>query len=87
MVKVMPDDDKKVRNVEVTVPPPALRLTKGIEYPKNLAMNDLKRHVSNLIVLVASEDGDEDHNEDKSLAGSVKVNAANSLEPANSEQL
>ena len=90
VVKVMPDDDKKVRNVEVTVPPPALRLTKGIEYPKNLAMNDLKRHVSNLIVLVASEDGDEDHIEDKSLADSVKVSnecGSLSLKPANRPQL
>ena len=79
VVTTMPDEDKRVRNVEVTVPPPALRLLKGLEYPKHLAMNSLKRHVSNLIVLVPSDEGE--HDEDKSLAGSVKVNAAASPEP------
>ena len=79
-IKTMPDEDKKVRNVEVTVPPPALCLLKGLKYPKHLAMNNLKRHVSILIVLVPSDKGE--NGEDKSMAGSVKVNAAASPEPA-----
>ena len=74
MSGVMPDADNRVRNVEVTVPPPSLRLLKGTEYPKKLSMNTLNRHVSNLIVLVANE---EKHSEDESLAGSVKLGSGN----------
>ena len=81
--KTMPDSDKRVRNVVVTVPPPSLKLTKGEYYPKKVVMNDLERHVSNLIVIATSDE----NYEDNSLAGSVKVNAATSLEPANRPQL
>ena len=65
--EVYPDEDKKVRNVSVIVPPPSLALSKGLDYPKNLVMNELKRHVSNLIVIAAS-----DHAEIEALGGSVK---------------
>ena len=50
--KVFPDEDGKVRNVVVTVPPPSLSLMKGARYPKKIAMIDLDRHVKNLIVIV-----------------------------------
>ena len=63
---VYPDERGTVRNVMVTVPPPSLASTK--EYPKNLAMNDLKRHVSNLIVIVPSEDLYKYENEIEKLA-------------------
>ena len=65
--EVYPDEDKKVRNVSVIVPPPSLALSKGLDYPKNLVMNELKRHVNNLIVIAAS-----DHSEIEALGGSVK---------------
>ena len=67
--KSMPDVDKIVRNVVVTVPPPSLALTKGKDYPKKVIMNDLDRHVSNLIVIVPSEENCEDN----SLVGSVNL--------------
>ena len=55
--EVYPDKDNVVRNVTVTVPPPGL-LDGSQNYKKGMAMNDLKRHVSNLIVIVPShEDG------------------------------
>ena len=63
---VYPDEHGTVRNVMVTVPPPSLASTK--EYPKSLAMNDLKRHVSNLIVIVPSEDLYKYENEIEKLA-------------------
>ncbi len=52
--KTLPDDDGRVRNVVVTVPPPSLSLLKGDQYPKKLSMIDLDRHVRNLIVIVPS---------------------------------
>ena len=64
---VMPDEQMKVRNVVVTVPPPSLALYKGDEYPKNMVMNELQRHVSNLIVIAPASD------EIEALAGSVKL--------------
>ena len=66
--KVFPDDDKRVRNVSVTVPPPSLAHFKGLDYPENIVMNELKRHIGNLIVIAAS-----DHNEIEALGGSVKL--------------
>ena len=70
--EVMPDTDGKVRNVIVLVPPPSLALSKGIEYPKNIVMNELKRHVKNLIVIAAS-DSKEKNSEIEPLGGSVKL--------------
>ena len=52
--ETLPDDDGKVRNVVVTVPPPSLSLLKGAQYPKKVSMIDLDRHVKNLIVIVPS---------------------------------
>ena len=66
--EVWPDEDKIVRNVSVTVPPPSLALSKGTDYPKNLVMNELKRHVNNLIVIAAA-----DNSEIKALGGSVNL--------------
>ena len=66
--EVWPDEDKIVRNVAVTVPPPSLALTKGADYPKNIVMNELKRHVNNLIVVAAA-----DNSEIKELGGSVNL--------------
>ena len=68
--------DKRVRNVVVTVPPPSLKLTKGEYYPKKVVMNDLERHVSNLIVIATSDE----NYEDNSLAGSVKPSSGTSAE-------
>ena len=62
--EVYPDEDKKVRNVSVIVPPPSVALSKGLDYRKNLVMNELK---SILIVIAAS-----DHSEIEALGGSVK---------------
>ena len=56
--EVMPGNDGNVRNVKVMVPPPSLRLMKGAEYPTNLAMNILSRHVNNLIVIAPIEERD-----------------------------
>ena len=53
--EVYPDSNMLVRNVSVTVPPPSL-LDGSCEYKKGVVMNDLKRHVSNLIVIVPSEE-------------------------------
>ena len=49
--EVYPDENKVVRNVAVKTPPPSL-LDGSREYKKGMAMNTLKRHVSNLIVIV-----------------------------------
>ena len=49
--EVYPDENKVVRNVAVKTPPPSL-LDSLREYKKGMAMNTLKRHVSNLIVIV-----------------------------------
>ena len=68
----MPDTDGKVRNVIVSVPPPSLALSKGLEYPKNIVMNELKRHVKNLIVIAAA-DSKEKNSEIEPLGGSVKL--------------
>ena len=57
VVDVYPDEKGVVRNVAVKVPPPML-LETSCDYKKGLAMNVLDRHVSNLIVIVPSqEDG------------------------------
>ena len=52
--KVFPDVHGKVRNVMVYVPPPSLSASRI--YPKKVVMNELRHHVSNLIVIVPSED-------------------------------
>ena len=54
--ETFPDEEGRVRNVVVTVPPPSLSLLKGAQYPKKLSMIDLDRHVENLIVIVPSHD-------------------------------
>ena len=51
---VFPDNDGVVRNVVVTVPPPSLDGSPN--YNGGLAMIDLKRHVSNLIVIVPQDE-------------------------------
>ena len=57
VVEVYPDENQVVRNVAVMIPPPAL-LDGSQEYKKGMAMSTLKRHVSNLIVIVPNqEDG------------------------------
>ena len=43
-----------VINVLVSVPPPSHSVSKI--YPKNIAMNEIKRHVKNLKVIVPSEE-------------------------------
>ena len=52
--ETFPDEEGRVRNVVVTVPPPSLSLLKGAQYSKKLSMIDLDRHVKNLIVIVPS---------------------------------
>ena len=54
VTKVLPDEHGVVRNVVVSVPPPSLLASRI--YPKKVAMNELKRHVSNLIVIVPNDD-------------------------------
>ena len=51
---VFPDNDGVVRNVVVTVPPPSLDGSPN--YNGGVAMIDLKRHVSNLIVIVPKDE-------------------------------
>ena len=54
VTKVLPDEHGVVRNVMINVPSPSLSASRI--YPKKVAMNELKRHVSNLIVIVPNED-------------------------------
>ena len=50
-----PDSNGLVRNVAVSLPVPTM-LDGTTEYKKGAVMNVLKRHVSNLIVIVPSEE-------------------------------
>ena len=62
-------EDKMVRQIlAVTVPLPSFAVSRRIEYLKNLVMNELKRHVNNLIVIAAA-----DNSEIKALGGSVNL--------------
>ena len=62
-------EDKMVRQIlAMTVPLPSFAVSRRIEYPKNLVMNELKRHVNNLIVIAAA-----DNSEIKALGGSVNL--------------
>ena len=54
VLKVFPDSNNVVRNIEVVVPPPS-SLTGDIDYKKDAAMISMKRHVKNVVVIVPKE--------------------------------
>ena len=54
VIEVYPDDTNVVRNVKVILPPPSLDGSR--EYKKGLEKSEVKRHVSNLIVIVPAEE-------------------------------
>ena len=57
VAETYPDENNVVRNVKVLMPPP--NLTDGSkDYKKGIAMIEVKRHVSNLIVIVPNENDD-----------------------------
>ena len=53
-VEVYPGSDNTVRNVKVALPPPGLDGSQS--YKKGLEKTEVKRHVSNLIVIVPIEE-------------------------------
>ena len=54
VLKVFPDSNNVVRNIEVMVPPPS-SLTGTVDYKKDAAMISMKRHVKNVVVIVPKE--------------------------------
>ena len=54
VVEVYPDMDDVVRNVKVALPPPSIDGSK--DYKKGMEKSEVKRHVSNLIVIVPAEE-------------------------------
>ena len=57
VVETYPDENGVVRNVKVLMPPPSLS-DGSRDYKKGIAMIEVKRHVSNLIVIVPKESDD-----------------------------
>ena len=55
VVETYPDEKNVVRNVKVVMPPPSLDDGSKV-YKKGFAMIEVKRHVSNLIVIVPNDD-------------------------------
>ena len=54
VIEVYPDDSGSIRNVKVALPPSSLDGSR--EYKKGLEKSEVKRHVSNLIVIVPEEE-------------------------------
>jgi len=59
VVEVYPDMDDVVRNVKVALPPP--RIDGSKDYKKGMEKSEVKRHISNLIVIVPAEENASGH--------------------------